>query len=113
MAFIRHASTAFVARDGGELLERLFAVVMCARRVTPGDLEQILCGLRGLDAGSNNADAFRQLDDIGHALDLPRPRLVHRFRPSARIGRLQHRGVDHTGDLGIDSIFGGAGHLER
>ncbi len=111
-AFIRDAFAALVAADGGELLKRLLAVVMRARRVAPGDLEQILGGLGGLDAGADDADAFRQLDDVGDALDLPRPRLVHRLRPAARIRRLQHCGVHHAGDLGVDSVFGGAGHLE-
>src|SRR5215471_8718957 len=98
-AFIRHAFAALVAPDGGELLERPLAVVMRAWSIAPGDLEPVLGALGRLDAGSNHADAFGQLYDICDARYLPRACFVHHLGTAARIGGLQHRGINHAGDL--------------
>ena len=58
---------------------------MRARRIAPGDLEQLLGGLRGLDRGADHADAVRQPDDVGDARDLRAPRVVvDRLRRAAR-----------------------------
>src|SRR5271167_984991 len=78
----------------------------------PHDLEQVFGGLSGLDACSHYADTFRQSHDVDDAGHLPRLRLIHGLGPSARIGRLQHRSVDHAGHLDIHAVFGGAGNLE-
>ncbi len=104
---------ALVAADGGELLERALAVVVSARRIRPGDLEQVLGGLRALDRVADDADTFRQLHHVGDARHLAGGRIVHGLRRAARIGRLQHRGVDHAGHLHVHAVLRGAGDLER
>src|SRR6202035_5187941 len=53
---IDDTGAALVASDGGELLERAFAVVMGAGRVRPVHLEQGLGGLRALDRIADDAD---------------------------------------------------------
>src|SRR5262249_55148043 len=69
--FIRHAFAALVAPYGGDLLQRFLAVVVGARRTAPRDLEQILGGLGGFDAGPDDAAPFRQFHNVGDARHLP------------------------------------------
>ena len=111
--FIRHARAVLVAADGGEIAERLLAVEMSAGRVTPGNAQQPLGGERGLDGRGDDADALGQLHDADDVCHLAGAGIVDFKRRAARIGRLQHRGVDHAGHLHIHAVFGCADDFER
>ena len=113
LVLVRHAVAVLVAADRREILERLLAVEMRARRIAPGHLEQVLGGLRCFDGRADDADAFRQLHDVGDARHFTRARVVDVLRRAARIGRLQHRGVDHARHLHIHAVFGSAFDFQR